>query len=122
MLTEKNKIRFVVLILFTACLFSGCAMLRENARTKAEAKELLEKQKKNFVALQTDLKSRKIEVGITSEEIKSLYGEPSDTFGSSSQMSQFQMWTYEYPDASKKQSWQPLRLYFSNGKLTYWSN
>lgn len=117
-----KSLKAFFLLLLAAAVFSGCAMLKDNALKKEQAKELLEKQKKNFASLRSDLKSHKIEIGASSEDIKSLYGEPSDTFGSSSNNSEFQMWTYEYPDAAKKDSYQPIRLYFNNNKLSYWTN
>ncbi len=120
--TEKNNFSLFVKILTIAFLFSGCAMLAQNAKKKDEAKALLEKQKTNYASLQSDLKSHKTPIGITCEDIKLLYGEPTDTFGSSSVNSEFQMWTYEYPDAAKKEAYQPIRLYFNNNRLTYWSS
>jgi hypothetical protein len=122
MRTEKNNFKKLINIILIGFILSSCALLKENTKRKEQAKELLEKQKKNFTSLQTDLKSRKISLGITSDEIKLKYGEPTDTFGTASVMSQFQMWTYDYPDASKKESFQPIRLYFNNNKLTYWTN
>lgn len=123
---EKKVFRMsyaiTVSILLTAFVFCGCAMLKENERKKQEAKELLEKQKKDYTSLLSDLKGHKIEIGATSDEIKTLYGEPAEVFGSSSHNSEFYMWTYEYPDAAKKESFQPIRLYFNNEKLSYWSN
>lgn len=97
-------------------------MFAANAKHREEARDLLQKKKENFVNLLSDLKTHKIQIGVSPEEIKSEYGDPEDTFGSSSDSSQFQMWTYEYPDAAKKESYQPIRLYFNNGKLSYWSN
>ncbi|MDP2939008.1 MAG: hypothetical protein Q8O13_02850 [Candidatus Omnitrophota bacterium] len=122
MLTEKNNYWCIFLIFLVVFNFCGCAIFKENAKKQEAAKAFLEKQKENFNSLKNDLKNRKIEIGTAIEDIKSLYGEPSDTFGTSSQMSEFQMWTYEYPDASKKEAYQPIRLYFSNGKLTYWTH
>lgn len=117
----KNLKSALSLLLITS-LICSCAMMRENAKKKEEAKELLEKQKKNYTTLKADLKAHNIKTGTPAEEIESQYGKPSDTLDSSSEVSQFQMWSYEYPDADKKESWQPIRLYFSDGKLTYWSN
>lgn len=122
MLIEKSKLKFIVKVLLIAFVFSGCAMLRENAKNKERQKELLEKQKKDYESLRVDLRSRKIQIGMNPEEVKSLYGEPTETFGSSSHNSEFQMWTYEYPDAAKKDANEPIRLYFNNNKLSYWSN
>ncbi len=119
---EKNKYNLVLKILIIAFVFSGCAMLKENALKKEKTKERLEKQIKNFATLQSDLKSHKIATDANADEIKSAYGEPTDVFGSLSQTSQFQIWTYEYPDASKKDANQPVRLYINNNKLTYWTN
>ncbi len=108
-------------ILLITFIFFGCAMMKENTKKKEEAKKLLEKQKKNYTSLATDLKSHKIKIGITSEEIEAQYGKPADNFDSSSEVSQFQMWIYEYPDAESKEGSTPIRLYFSNGKLSFWS-
>jgi hypothetical protein len=118
----NKKFRIALNLLIIALLFSGCAMFKENAKKQEEAKQKLEKQKKNFFSLQSDLKSHKIEIGTKAEDIKAAYGEPSNTLDSSSHISQFQMWTYEYPDAAQREALQPIRLYFSDGKLSYWSS
>ena len=103
-------------------LLQGCAMMEANRKKQAEKMEKLEQQKKNYLVLKKDLEEKKVKIGTTQQEITERYGAPEDTFGTSSGDSNFALWFYEYPDASKDESNRPVRLYFNDKKLSYWTN
>ena len=109
----------IFVLALTVC---GCAMMQERAKKQEEAKVVLEKKKQSFLDLEAALKTHELKAGATVEAVTSRYGAPDDTFGSSSEVSSFQVLTYEYPVISEKDTYQPMRLYFSDGKLAYWSN
>lgn len=113
---------FVILALCFSLFFSGCAMMEESRRKKEEQLEKIEKQKEKYLLLRKDLHNRKIRVGDLQEDFRGKYGEPDDTFSSASEVSNFSLWTYEYPLADKESDFRPVRMYFNNGKLSYWTN
>lgn len=117
--------RFFGALVFGAALIfvlQGCTMMEANRKKQAERIEKLEQQKNNYNTLKKDLADKKVQAGTTEEEITERYGSPQDTFESSSGSSSFALWYYEYPDAGKNQSYNPVRLYFNDKKLLYWSN
>jgi Flp pilus assembly protein TadB len=106
-------------------VLQGCAMMEASRKQKAERLEKIEQQKENYQALKKDLDEKKVKVGTTQSEIRERYGEPNDTFGTASGVSNFALWYYEFPDAGQGSgqgdSYSPLRLYFNDKKLSYWS-
>jgi len=120
---EKNRsFKGLIFVLCMIFLFQGCAMLEANRKKKEEKMEEIKKQKEHYTALLKDLQKKKVGAGTSMETFEEKYGKPQDTFGSSSGTSNFMLWSYEYPDSGKEESFQPVRLYFNDGKLTYWTN
>ncbi|MFZ5800234.1 MAG: hypothetical protein ACOY3D_02515 [Candidatus Omnitrophota bacterium] len=110
-------------ILCVALVFSGCAMLESSRKKKEEQLEKIEKQKEKYLRLRKDLNDRKIRVGDAQEDVRDKYGEPDDTFSSASEVSNFSLWTYEFPLVDNRETdFRPVRMYFNNGKLSYWTN
>ncbi|MDP3143018.1 MAG: hypothetical protein Q8N14_03605 [Candidatus Omnitrophota bacterium] len=97
-------------------------MMEANRKKKEEKLEEIKKQKDNYFALLKDLQNKKVGIGAGLEIFEKEYGRPQDTFGSSGGVSNFVLWTYEFPDASKDEALRPIRLYFNDQKLTYWTN
>lgn len=116
---RDQKLNYTILLLLLSFLFSpGCASFQS---TKAkEEKEAIELKKKNFDALYTSASTNSLKTNMTTAEIKAAYGQPDDTFNSGSSDSQFEMWTYERVLNAKPEDWQPIMLYFNNGKLANW--
>jgi len=111
-----------VFFLSLACCIAGCSMFQESQESKKEALEKAQLKKKNFEALYQQLAANSIKTGTTTQDIRSLYGDPDDIFKSGSSASSMEIWTYEKLLANPKDpSWDPIRLYFNDGKLVSWN-
>jgi len=109
------KILFCLLL---GLFFYGCAGNSVKANAK---KEKIQQKKENYAALYEDVSTKSIQAGLTTPQIRELYGESDNIFSSGSGSGMFEIWTYEKVLAREDKDWQQIRLYFNNGRLTTWS-
>jgi len=107
------------LIIPAAVLGSGCSSLRKQELLE-QKKAKVEQKKKNYAALLTAVIGNNLTVGASLKTIEDTYGKPDDVFHSGSMESAFDIWTYEKILDKGQEDWQPIRLYFNNGKLVSW--
>ena len=113
-----NSSYVIFILLFSLFIGPGCETFQS---TKAKEKKAeIELKKKNFDALYASVSTNNLKTGMTTTEIQSTYGKPDDTYSSGSSDSRFEMWTYERVLQGDQEDWQPIRLYFNNGKLASW--
>ena len=95
----------------------GCAT---DAKAKAKV-EAIQKKQKNYTDLLQSLNDGSIHKGTLAVTIKTIYGEPDDTFSAGSTNSSTDIWTYHKTlDTRDANAIKTIRLYFSNSKLIDW--
>lgn len=109
---------FVVLGLLVL-LVSGC-VTPTDTKTRPNPKQVLELKMKNFQALDRAIKTNAIQSDMTTEQIRTSYGEPDNIFSSGSTTGEFEIWAYERIAEKSADPLRPVRLYFNNNKLISW--
>jgi len=113
------KYLIILLLLISFPAFSCSFSQREERKRKAA--EEVKKLKKNYQLLSNNLTDGTLKRGSSREDVRLLYGEPTDILKSGSNVSDFEIWTYEkITDNTKDQGWDSIRLYFDNDKLISW--
>ncbi len=110
-----------ILIIFFLTLglsLGGCA-----SDTKArKAVDVIKEKQKNYDELIKALAEGALRKGTPAVTIKTLYGNPDDTFASGSMTGSTDIWTYhKIPDPKTSEEAKAVRLYFSNSKLIDWT-
>lgn len=108
---------------FSACLLltllTGCAWLKDEEKI-AKQKAETELKRTRFADLQQRVENNTLARGTSTKQIEETYGQPESVFHSGSVSSSFDIWTYERVMPPGEEDWQPIRLYFNNGKLESW--
>mgnify|MGYP001618616683 FL=1 len=99
----------------------GCATIRDIKKRQSSRREQREVRKNNYLNLQRAIATNTIRTGMAAQELKKEFGEPDDIFYSSSNISSFQIWTYQkVVENPGDKDWNPIRLYFESDKLISW--
>jgi hypothetical protein len=101
-------------------LLTGCTSLADKEKL-AKQKEEVELKRTRFTSLRQQIDKNTLMRGTPATQMEEAYGSPDSVFHSGSSESSFEIWTYEkvlLP--GEEDDWQPVRLYFNNGKLESW--
>lgn len=109
-----------LLLLFVILFLSSCSLL-QNSDLLTQQKSDIELKKKNYNTLLEHIKGTSLAKGSPADMVEKTYGKPDDIFHSASSESSFDVWTYEKVLTAGDNNWQPIRLYFNNGKLLNWN-
>jgi hypothetical protein len=116
---QASSVCFLLCFIAFAC---GCAFAQYKEsldRKRADA----QLKKERVATLYQTIAAHELMAGALAEDIRAEFGEPDGIFSSDSNVSTFQIWTYEKsasPGANSGDDLQPIRLYFDNGKLVTW--
>jgi len=116
-----NKALFLLIgLLFVTGSF-GCSLF-QNPDALQQKKEIVNKKKQQYRALNDFVSSAQSPQKLTTAQMRELYGEPDDIFRSGSAGSQLEIWTYEKVSSvsDDEELWGTIRLYFNNGRLISW--
>lgn len=120
-MTNPLRTFSIVWICGLLILGPGCATIREIKKRQSSREEQRAMRKNNYLNLQRAIATNTIRTGMAAQALKKEFGEPDDIFYSSSNISSFQIWTYQkVVENPGDNDWNPIRLYFESDKLISW--
>ncbi len=115
-MTSKTYLVTFSIIMMT--FLAGC--VTDRGQKKGDE---LAMQVKAYEDILLGFQQKTLKYGTPIETVRSLYGEPQDSFSSGSKTGSTDIWSYyKIPKSEGEEpAFKPIRLYFNNGKLIDWN-